>query len=83
MCVKSYTLRLTGRTTVRKNLCGNAPADASKAPYNTWLYIYGGTPKLVGDKSMLRCIIRRSSGVTCRNRSKHGFTVRVGAGRTF
>jgi hypothetical protein len=82
-CVKSYTLRSTGRTMVRRNLCGNSPYEAPRVAYNTWLYIYGGTTKVQSDRSVVRCIFRRASGVTCRNRSGHGFTVRVGKGRTF
>ena len=82
-CVNGYTLRSRGRTVVRRNLCGDPPADAPKAPYGTWLYMRGGTVKLDGDRKSLRCIFRRRSGVTCRNRSEHGFTVRVGRARTF
>lgn len=82
-CVNGYTLRSRGRTVVRRNLCGDPPADAPKAPYATWLYISGGAVKLDGGRKQLRCIFRRATGVTCRNRSDHGFTVRVGAARTF
>jgi hypothetical protein len=82
-CVNGYTLRSRGRTAVRRNLCGDPPPDAPKAPYGTWLYMRGGTVKLDGDRKSLRCIFRRRTGVTCRNRSDHGFTVRVGAARTF
>jgi hypothetical protein len=82
-CVNGYTLRSRGLTTVRRNLCGDPPADAPKVPYGTWLYMSGGTVKLEGGRNQLRCIIRRRSGVTCRNRSGHGFTVRVGRARTF
>jgi hypothetical protein len=82
-CVNGYALRSRGRTTVRSNLCGDPPADAPKVPYGTWLYMSGGTVKLAGGRNQLRCIIRRRSGVTCRNRSGHGFTVRVGRARTF
>ncbi len=82
-CVNGYALRSRGRTTVRRNLCGDPPADAPKAPYGTWLYMRGGTVKLDGDRKSLRCIFRRATGVTCRNRSDHGFTVRIGMARTF
>jgi hypothetical protein len=82
-CVNGYTLRSRGRTTVRRNLCGDPPADAPRAPYDTWLYMRGGTVKLDGGRKQLRCIFRRRTGVTCRNRSEHGFTVRVGRARTF
>jgi hypothetical protein len=83
VCVNGYTLRSRGRTTVRRNLCGGPPADAARAPYGTWLYMRGGTVKLDGDRRTLRCIIRRRSGITCRNRSGHGFTVRIGRARIF
>ena len=40
--------------------------------YGMTYYFYGGTSKLQGDDTTLRCTMR-DSGITCRNRDRHGF----------
>jgi hypothetical protein len=50
------------------------------APLNRKLYFYGGTAKLVGDDSILRCTFSKAK-VVCRNGDGYGLTVTRGSTR--
>jgi hypothetical protein len=53
-----------------------------KARYNQTLYLYGGTAKLEGDASVLRCVFKKGTGVRCTNGDGYGIAVsRTGAHR--
>jgi hypothetical protein len=52
------------------------------ARYNQTLYLYGGTAKLEGDETILRCVFRRGRGVRCTNGDVYAIVVtRTGARR--
>lgn len=55
--------------------------EAHKMPYGDTYYLYGGTPKLQGDNSVLRCKMRET-GLVCRN-AEHGFRLAAGTHQTF
>jgi hypothetical protein len=76
-----YELRERGRSRVFTQRGDPGEGDFT-ARYNQWLYFYGGTAKLVGGRNELRCIFRRT-GLSCANRSRHGFILRVGLHRRF
>jgi hypothetical protein len=46
-----------------------------KAQYNQKLFLYGGTAKLQGDASILRCVFKRGAGVRCTNRGGYAVVV--------
>lgn len=45
------------------------------ATYGQTLYLYGGTAKLQGDDTVLRCTFRRGRGVRCDNGDGYGIEV--------
>lgn len=59
------------------------PKGAPSIRYNQVLYVVGGTFKVYGDNKTLRCVVRRRSGVTCRNGAGHGFTLSTTARNRF
>jgi hypothetical protein len=56
--------------------------EANEMPYGKTYYFYGGTAKLQGDDTILRCTMRES-GITCQNREGHGFKLAAGVHETF
>jgi hypothetical protein len=58
-------------------------SDAGPADYNRTLYLRGGTPKLDGGPTDLRCVVHENTGVECLNEDGHGFRVSVQAQRAF
>jgi hypothetical protein len=56
--------------------------EANEMPYGKTYYFYGGTAKLQGHDTILRCTMRES-GITCQNRDGHGFKLAAGVNETF
>lgn len=50
-------------------------------PYGRTWWLYGGTPKLQGNSSILRCSSTRAGGMTCQNGARHGFRLKMAGGR--
>lgn len=76
-----YELGQRGRTRLFTQQGDPGDGDVT-ARYDQWLYFYGGTAKLQGGRDQLRCIFRRS-GLSCANRSRHGFKLRIGYHRRY
>jgi hypothetical protein len=77
---KTFVLKTTGKASL-KTLVGD-PGEGIPVPYNRWLYFRGGTARFNGSTRDLRCIWRKT-GLTCRNRSDHGFKLRLGYHHSF
>jgi hypothetical protein len=56
--------------------------EAEEMSYGKTYYFYGGTAKLQGDDTVLRCTMRET-GITCQNRTGHGFKLAAGVHDTF
>jgi hypothetical protein len=56
--------------------------EAEEMPYGETYYFYGGTAKVQGDDTNLRCTMRET-GITCQNRDGHGFKLASGVHETF
>lgn len=57
--------------------------DVPAAAYDQTLYMRGGTPKLDGSPTDLRCVVHEDTGVECVNSDGHGFRVSVQAQKSF
>lgn len=77
-----YLLRSTGKVT-RDRTQGQGGVDFPSLSYDRWYSMYGGTVKVGKVSGAIQCIVRRSSGLHCKNRNGHGFILSVQRQRTF
>lgn len=77
-----YRLPTVGKVSHAKTQ-GQGGADFPSLSYDRWYSMYGGTVKKGKAKGAINCIVARSSGLHCKNRSGHGFVLSMQHQRTF
>lgn len=77
-----YLLKTRGKVT-RARTQGQGGVEFPSLSYDRWYSMYGGTVKVGKAAGAINCIVRRSSGLHCKNRSGHGFVLSSKRQRTF